>query len=238
MTKHLSLGDVRLNVIFKDIKNIHLSVHPPAGDVTVSAPLCMNLDAVRIFAITKLAWIKRQRRELSAQARESVREFIACESHFVWGQRYLLDVKENDGKPSVELGHHRLTLRVQNDSDAQKRQRLLESWYREQVKAAATTSIAEWAPRLDVTVDKFFVQHMKTKWGSCNHKSRSIRLNTELAKKPKECFEYVVVHELAHVLEPTHNARFTAIMDRAMPNWRYRRDLLNELPLGHVEHGS
>ena len=238
MTAQVLLGDVRLYVTFKDIKNIHLSVHPPAGDVTVSAPSWMNLDAVRIFAITKLAWIKRQRRAISAQARESVREFIACESHYVWGQRYLLDVVENDGKPSVELGHHRLTLRVSKNSDARKRRDLIASWYREQVKSAAALAIAEWAPRLDVSVDKFFVQHMKTKWGSCNHESGSIRLNTELAKKPKECFEYVVVHELVHMLEPTHNARFAALMDKAMPNWRYRRDLLNELPLGHVGHES
>lgn len=232
MSTQVFLGDVRLDITFKDIKNVHLSVHPPVGDVTVSAPIWMNLDAVRLFAITKLAWIKRQRRMISAQARESVCEFIACESHYVWGQRYLLDVMENAGRASVEQGHHRLTLRVPKGSNAEKRRSLIATWYREQVKSAATLAIAEWAPRLDVSVERFFVQKMKTKWGSCNHRSGSIRLNTELAKKPKECFEYVVVHELVHMLEPTHNARFMALMDKAMPNWRYRRDLLNELPLG------
>ena len=237
MVMELSLGDLSLDVTFKDIKNVHLSVHPPEGRVTVSAPTSMNLDMVRVFAITKLGWIKRQQKKLRHQPRETVREYVGHESHYLWGKRYLLDIVTSD-RARVTARHSRIELRVPAGWSAQQRRALISAWYRDQIKAALPSVIAEWAPKIGVVVDKAHVQQMKTKWGSCNPRARAIRINTELAKKPRKCFEYVVVHELAHLLEPTHNERFRTMMDRAMPDWRLRRSLLNELPLGHVTRSS
>jgi predicted metal-dependent hydrolase len=238
MVTQINLGDLAVDVTFKDIKNIHLSVHPPAGRISVAAPVRMNLDTIRVFTITKLGWIKRQQRKLRSQARETPREYLGRESHFVWGKRFLLDVRETEREQSVEAKHSRLVLKVRPDATAEKKEAVLADWYREQLKAAVPDLIAKWSPIIGVEVKKFYVQKMKTKWGSCNPRARSIRLNTDLAKKPKECFEYVVVHEMVHLVEPTHNARFIAIMDTIMPTWRTRRDLLNELPISHNEWKS
>jgi predicted metal-dependent hydrolase len=238
MVKHLELGTIRVDVHFKDIKNLHLSVQPPEGRVTVSAPARMTLESVRLFAIRKLGWIKAQQRLLQSQERESAREFLSNESHFVWGKRYLMAVKEVESGLIVELGHSRLVLGIRSDSTAEAKKAVLAAWYRDLVKAEIPQIADRWAAVLGVELSRFYVRRMKTKWGSCNQKARSIRLNTELAKKPKECIDYVVLHELAHLLEPTHNARFIAIMDRAMPNWKLRRDQLNDLPVAHEEWKS
>jgi len=155
------------------------------------------------------------------------------ESHYVWGKRYLLTVSERDEPPSIELKHSRMLLRVRPRTDEDKRRALVEEWYREQLKEAVPPLLARWQPLLDVRVERFFVQRMKTKWGSCNHKARTIRLNTELAKKPAECLEYIVLHEMVHLVEPTHNARFTKLLDHFMPQWRHYRDTLNGLPVRH-----
>lgn len=227
----IELGDITVDVVLKDIKNVHLSVYPPAGRVRIAAPKRMSLDTIRVFAISKLAWIKQQQAKLRAQERETPREYLERESHYVWGKRYLLTVIESDEPPSVELKHRRMVLRVRPRTDEGKRQAIVEEWYREQLKKAVPPLLARWQPLLDVRVERWFVQRMKTKWGSCNHKAGTIRLNTELAKKPAECLEYIVVHELVHLLEPTHNARFVALMDRFMPKWQFHRDMLNSLPL-------
>jgi predicted metal-dependent hydrolase len=221
--------------MFKDIKNIHLSVNPPEGKVRISAPYRMSLDTVRVFAISKLAWIKQQQQKLRAQERETPREYLDRESHYVWGKRYLLTISECDQVPTVELSHTHMVLRVRPGTNEAKRQAIVEAWYREQLKQAVPTLLAKWEPVLGVKVDRLFVQQMKTRWGSCNPGKRNIRLNTDLAKKPPECLEYITVHELAHLLEPTHNTRFIALMERFMPNWRLRRDLLNQLPVRHEE---
>ena len=149
----------------------------------------------------------------------------------MWGKRYLLRVSEVDEPPSIELKHSRMLLRVRPRTDEDKRQAVVEEWYREQLKEALPPLLARWQPLLGVRPQRFFVQRMKTKWGSCNCKARTIRLNTELAKKPAECLEYIVVHELVHLLEPTHNARFVALMDRFMPKWQFQRQVLNRLPV-------
>jgi len=231
MTLHIELGDVRVDVVLKDIKNVHLSVHPPTGKVRISAPKRMSLDTIRVFAISKLDWIKQQQRKLQAQERETPRDYVDLESHYVWGKRYLLTVIESNQAPSIELKHSRLLLRVRPGTAEEKREALVEAWYREQLKRAVPPLLARWQPMLGVSAERWFVQRMKTKWGSCNHKARTIRLNTELAKKPAECLEYIVVHELVHLLEPTHNARFIALMDRFMPKWQFHREALNRLPL-------
>lgn len=235
MATRLQLGDIAVDVVLKDIKNVHLSVHPPLGQVRISAPRRMSLDTIRVFAISKLEWIRRQQRKLQEQERETPREYLDRESHFAWGKRYLLAVVEGDAAPEVELEPNRMVLRVRSGTDAARREAIIAEWYREQVKRAAPPLIAEWEPLLGVRVRRFFVQRMKTKWGGCTPAAGSIRLNAELAKKPRECLEYLVVHEMAHLLEPTHNARFIGLMDRFMPDWRHRRDLLNQLPLRHEQ---
>lgn len=227
----LQLGEINIEVTHKDIKNIHLSVNPPHGEVRISAPLSMSDDAVRAFAIEKLGWIKSEKKKFLAQEREPVREFLERESHYVWGKRYLLEIIEADETPSVELKHSELTLKVRNGSDREKMKAVLDEWYRDQIRDTVPELIDKYASRLKVSVDKLFVQEMKTQWGSCSPSNNSIRLNTDLARRAPEYLEYVVLHEIAHMIEPTHNARFTAIMDSQMPNWRQFRDELNSLPL-------
>jgi predicted metal-dependent hydrolase len=237
MAERLDLGEISVEVTFKKIKNVHLSVYPPTGRVRISAPARMTLDTIRVFAISKLGWIKQQQRKLREQERETPREYLNLESHYLWGKRYLLRVIEGDWAPSIELQHSRLLLRVRPGTTDEMKREIAAQWYRNHVRTVAPSVIARWSPVMGVTVERFYVQQMKTKWGSCNHRAGTIRLNTELAKKPKECLEYIVVHEMAHLLEPTHNARFIALMDRLMPNWRLRRDHLNQLPVRHEEWG-
>jgi predicted metal-dependent hydrolase len=195
----------------------------------------MSRDTVRVFAISKLRWIRQQRRKLEAQEREAPRENIDRESHYVWGQRYLLAVEVVNAPPEVRLAARKMLMRVRPGADIGRKKALLAQWYRDQIKAAVPGLIAKWAPVLGVRVDGFFVQQMKTKWGSCNPDKRRIRLNTELAKKPRECLEYIVVHEMAHLREPTHNERFVGLMDEVLPQWRYRRRELNRLPVRHED---
>jgi predicted metal-dependent hydrolase len=229
----IQLGDMVVDVLFKDIKNIHLSVYPPDGKVRISAPLRMNIDSIRVFAITKLAWIRQQQKKLREQNRETPREYLDRESHYVWGKRYLLEVTEKDAAPKIELNHNKIQLQVRLATPQEKRQALLEQWYRKTIKDAIPPLIAKWEPIMDVKVERFFVQRMKTKWGSCSPATKSIRLNTDLAKKPPECLEYIVVHEMVHLLESSHNNRFISLMDQFMPKWRFHKDELNKLPVRH-----
>lgn len=233
MLDQLQLGKITCNVQRKDIKNVHLSVHPPSGHVTVAAPEHMKLDTIRVYVISKLGWIKSQQRKMVEQERETPREYLERESHYLWGKRFLLSIIEEDRPPTVTLSHKKLLLSVRPGASEQKRQTVLDDWYREQLKAEIPALIQKWEPKLGVTVQKFYVRRMKTKWGSCTHHRGTIRLNTELAKKPKPCLEYLVVHEMAHLLEPTHNERFVGLMDLHLPNWRHIRNILNDLPVRH-----
>ena len=235
MVTQINLGEIAVDVVKKDIKNIHLSVYPPAGKVRISAPLRMDLDTIRVFAITKLAWIKNQQKKLREQDRETPREYLERESHYVWGKRYLLKLVEKDAAPTVELKHSKMILQIRPEAGEGKMQEILEGWYREQLKEAVLVLVEKWQPLMGVRVEKFFVQKMKTKWGSCSPDTKSIRLNTDLAKKPPECLEYIVVHEMVHLLEPTHNSRFIILMDRFMPKWRFYKDQLNRLPVRHED---
>lgn len=234
-TKQIDVGGIPVDVVFKKIKNVHLSVHPPTGRVRISAPTWMKVDTIRVFAISKIDWIKRQQKKLREQERETHREYLDRESHYVWGKRYLLKVNEENRPPSVELKHDQMILTVRPGAMMAKREAVVTAWYREQVSNAILPLLAKWEPILGVKVDQVIVRRMKTRWGSCTPRRRSIRLNTELGKKPPECLEYVVVHELVHLLEPSHNARFVSLMDKFMPHWRHVRDELNRAPLGHVE---
>ena len=233
MPTTIELGGTTLDVVRKEIKNVHLSVYPPTGRVRISAPVRMGLDTIRLFAISKLGWIRQQQKKLREQERESRREYLDRESHYVWGRRYLLRVVEENGASSVQLHHSKLLLRVRPGTEETTREAVVASWYRQLLKTAIPPLIEAWEPWLNVTVSGFYVQQMKTKWGSCNSTARTIRLNTTLATKPKECIEYIVVHEMVHLLEPTHSPRFLALMDRFVPTWRATRELLNRLPARH-----
>ncbi len=235
MTTKFQLCDIAVDVVLKDIKNIHLSVNPPTGRVRISAPSRMSLDTIRVFAVSKLDWIRQQQRKLREQERETPREYLDRESHHVWGKRYLLKVIEGAWAPAVELKHRQMQLRIRPSISDDKRQAIVAEWYRAQLKQAVPALIAKWEPLLRVKVTRFFVQKMKTKWGSCNPKAKSIRLNADLAKKPPDCLEYIVVHEMIHLLEPTHNNRFMTMMAQFMPNWRFYRTELNRLPVKHED---
>ena len=232
---NIRLNDLDVEVILKNIKNVHLSVYPPKGHVKVSAPESMSLETIRVYVISKLAWIKQQQGKLRAQVRETPRECIDLESHYFNGKRYLLQVVERNVSPRVSLSHARIVLQVRPGADEMKRRSVLDEWYRQQLKEKVSSLVVQWEAKMNVSVAQFTVRKMKTKWGSCTPAFRSIRINLELVKKPPECLEYIVVHELAHLLEPSHNSRFIALMDRFMPKWRLYRDELNALPVRHED---
>lgn len=235
MSEYIQLGDIRVEVQRKNNKHAHLYVYPPEGRVHISAPLHMGLDALRAFAISRLSWIKAQQRQMRAQPRETEREYLNRESHQVWGRRYLLEVIEVNAAPVVELMHSALVMQIRPGSDEARREALLDSWYREQLRTKLPELLGKWQPMMGVNVRRILVQRMKTRWGGCNPSTGNIRLNTELAKKPPECLEYILVHELAHLIEPTHSNRFLTLMDKFMPHWRQIKDELNRLPVRHEE---
>ncbi|MBV6448809.1 MAG: hypothetical protein FCKEOINB_02499 [Nitrosomonas sp.] len=233
----MKLNELDVEITQKDIKYVHLSVYPPDGKVKVSAPVSMSQDTIRVFVISKLGWIKKQQNKLRAQEREAPREYLDRESHYVWGKRYLLKIQETDAPSKIELKHNKLVLSIRPGTSQERKQAVLEAWYRENLKQTVPELIEKWQPLMGVHVNRFYVQRMKTKWGSCSFHSGNIRLNTELAKKPLVCLEYIVVHEMTHLLEPTHNSRFTGLMDQFLPKWRFYRDELNRLPVRHEEWG-
>ena len=229
------IGDISVDVVLKDIRNIHLSVYPPAGRVRISAPSGMNIETIRLYAISRLGWIKKQQHKLRGQERETPREYLNRESHYLWGKRYLLKIVEREAPSAVDVQHSAILLYIRPDASQEKKQSLLDAWYRKQLKAAIPDLIALWEKRVVVRVNEFGIKKMKTKWGTCNPDARRIWVNLELAKKPKECLEYIVVHEMVHLLENHHNERFMALMDDILPKWRSLRDDLNRLPVKHEE---
>jgi predicted metal-dependent hydrolase len=231
----IRLGEIEVALTRKAVKHAHLSVYPPAGRVTLVVPLRTRPEVARAFAISKLAWIREQRAKLYGQAREAPRRFVERETHYVWGRRYLLTIRYADVKPAVVRDPRRITLTVRPGSDAAKRAEILHSWHKALLHTAVPPLIARWERRLSLRVAGYFLQRMKTKWGSCNPRLGHIRLNTELVKKPPELLDYVVAHEMLHLVEPTHSERFVDLLSRHLPSWREARAELNELPLGTVE---
>jgi hypothetical protein len=232
MAETIRIGEIVIALTRKDIRHVHLSVHPPLGRVSLVAPTGTRLEVARAYAISKIGWIRQQRAKLQGQARETPRRFIERESHYLWGRRYLLSVVEEDGRPSVRLSHRKISLRVRPGSSRAKREEVMHDWHKALLHELVPRLIAKWEAKLGVTVSGYFLQRMKTKWGGCNHPAGNIRLNTELVKKPKDLLEYVVVHEMLHLIEPTHSERFMALISRHYPAWREARAELNELPLG------
>lgn len=231
--EQLTLGDITVDVVQKNIKNVHLSVYPPTGRVRIAAPLRMNLDTIRIYAISKLSWIKKQQFKFREQPRETPREYLNKEGHYFLGKRYLLNIIERDAPPQIKLRHSTIELYIRPDTNTEKRQQILESWYRERLKELAPSIIQKWEVKMSVSLNEFHIKKMKTKWGTCNADASRIWLNLELAKKPFQCIEYIIVHELAHLLERNHNDRFVAYMDHFLPEWKQLRNDLNNLPVSH-----
>lgn len=233
-TSHVQVGGIKVEVVRKDIKNLHLGVYPPHGRVRVAAPLVVSDEAVRLAVIDKLGWIKRQKARFIEQPRQSQREMVNGESHYFLGKRYRLRVHEIDAPARVALrGVASLDLFVRPGTSAEQREVALLHWYREQLKALIPPLLEKWQPVLGVQASHWGIKKMKTKWGSCNPTARRLWFNLELAKKPVLCLEYIVVHELVHLLERKHSERFTALMDGFMPNWRVCRETLNSGVLGH-----
>ncbi|MBC7618920.1 MAG: M48 family metallopeptidase [Candidatus Saccharibacteria bacterium] len=232
--KRISVSGIPVEVVRKDIKNLHLGVYPPMGRVRVAAPLVVNDEAVRLAIIDKLGWIKRQRAQFAKQPRQSEREMVNGESHYFLGRRYRLRVHEHDGAARVALrGVASMDLFVRPGSGTEKREAVLLDWHRASLRSVIADLLEVWQPKLGVQATHWGIKKMKTKWGSCNVNARRIWLNLDLAKKPAQCLEYIVVHELVHLLERNHTERFTALMDRYLPDWRTRREVLNSSPLGH-----
>ena len=235
MIETIQIGGLSIRVTRKVIKHVHLSVHPPHGRVTLAAPIATRLEVARAYAISRLGWIRHQQSKFRNQAREAPRRFIARESHSLWGRRHLLTVVHRDIKPFVSLDHKRITLTVRPGSDAQKRSEVIHAWHKSLLHQEVPIFVRKWEPKLKVKVAAYFLQRMKTKWGSCNHTAGNIRLNTELVKKPKDLLEYVIVHEMLHLREPTHSEHFMEILQACFPTWREARAELNELPLTSEE---
>jgi len=233
--QQIELGNIKIDVELKNIKNIHLSVYPPNGKVKISAPERMDLDTIRVFTISKLKWIKKQQEAFKNQERETPREYLTKESHYFKGKRYLLKVIEHNAKPKVILKHSEIELYIRPNATIEKRKQIVDEWYRAELKKIVPKIIEKWEKKIGVKSNEFGIKKMKTKWGTCNTKTKRIWLNLEIAKKPFECLEYIIVHELVHLLERRHNEKFIKYMNEFMPKWRFYREELNRLPFSHVD---
>jgi predicted metal-dependent hydrolase len=230
---YLSVAGIDVDVVYKDIKNLHIGVYPPLGRVRVAAPQRLDDDQVRLAVVDRLPWIKKQRMQLQDAERQSKREMLTGESHYVWGVRHRLKVVQRPGRPHFEVDGERLLLYVPDGTTPEQRRTLLDGWYRQQLRVVIADLIAKWEPVIGMSVPRWSIRRMKTKWGSCNRESRHIWFNLELAKKHPDCVEYILVHEMTHYLERNHGERFIRLIDGFLPDWRSRRDQLNNSPLPH-----
>jgi hypothetical protein len=232
---YLTVRGIDIDVIYKDIKNLHIGVYPPLGRVRVAAPRKLDDDKVRLAIIQRLPWIKRQQQQLRSVERQSHREMVSGESHYVWGVRHRLKVIERPGRAHVEVEGSRLLLYVAPGTNIEKRHEIFQRWQREQLRERIPVLVAKWEPIVGRKVPRWSIRRMKTKWGSCNRETGHIWFNLDLAAKHPDCLEYIVVHEMTHLLERNHGERFTSLMDKFMPDWRVRRDRLNAAPLAAQE---
>lgn len=231
------LGDIKIELIQKSIKNLHLSVLPPYGNVRISAPLHLSKDTIRLYAISKLPWIRDQQKKIRGQARESKREFINKETHFFQGRKYLLRVFEREQPAKVILNNKYLDLYVRPETSTIIRQHILNEWYRNEMKKLIPSYISKWEKVIPVKVHDFGIKQMRTKWGTCNIEAKRIWVNLELAKKPLQCLEYILVHEMVHLLERRHNDRFMTYLNKYVPQWNSHKEELNRLPISHLNWG-
>ncbi|MCW3084018.1 MAG: Metal-dependent hydrolase [Bacteroidetes bacterium] len=232
----IEISDFSIDVIRKKIRNMHLSVYPPTGRVRIAAPLNIDDEAVRLFAISKLAWIKKNQRKFEKQERQSPRIYEERESHYFEGKRYLLKITEEEAPPKVLLrSKTQLELFMRPGTKPEQRQQILNDWYRQQLKKQIPSIIEKWEKKMDVSINYCGVKQMKTKWGACNIEEKRIWVNLELAKKPLQCLEYIILHEMIHLFERHHNERFLAYIDTFMPQWKLYKEELNRLPVSHGE---
>jgi predicted metal-dependent hydrolase len=229
------LGDIEIELTQKNIKNVHLSIMPPNGVVRISAPLYLSEETIRLYAISKLAWIKTQQKKIRSQARESKREFINKETHYFQGRKYLMRIFEEDKPAKVVLRKRYIDFHIRPNTNTEQSQILMNEWYRSELKLLIPDIIKKWEPLIGVKVNDWGVKQMKTKWGTCNIEAKRIWLNLELAKKPLECLEYIVVHEMIHLLERNHNDRFLFYMTKFLPQWKSLKEKLNRLPVSHKD---
>jgi len=228
------VNDITIDVVRKDIRNLHLAVYPPSGRVRIAAPLKVDDEAVRLFAISKLSWIKKNQAKYINQERQSERKFISGESHYFKGQRYILNVIYHTGYPRVRIRNKKyIDLQVKEGYTAGQRENVITNWYRKSLKEQIPALIEKWQKIIGVDGVQCEVKKMKTKWGTCNREAKRIWLNLELAKKPERCLEYIIAHEIVHILERNHTERFVTIMDKTMPKWREYKKELNQFPLAH-----
>lgn len=233
---HLNVGGLRVEIVRKAIKNLHVGVHPPHGRVRVAVPLRLGDEAVRLAIVSRLGWIKRQQAKFAEQDRQSRREMVSGESHYYQGRRYRLNVVEHDEPPSVSFRNNTtMELRIRPGADWAKREAVLQQWYRERLREQIPMLLAKWEPKVGVSDTEVRIKKMKTHWGTCNADARRIWLNLELAKKSSACLEYILVHELVHLHERHHNERFRERVDVLLPSWRLVRDELNRAPLAHED---
>ena len=235
-TLQIKVGSMLVDVVRKNIKNLHLAVYPPAGRVRIATPLRVNNESVRLFVISKLAWIRKHQTKFRNQQRQSIREYAYRESHYFQGDRYLLNVIKHDAPPKVILRNKAyIDLYVREGSSQQQRQKVMTEWYRERLKEQIPPLIEKWQDIIGVQVNEWGIKQMKTRWGTCNIKARRVWLNLELAKKPKHCLEYILVHEMVHLLERHHNDRFIAYLNEFIPQWRSYKEELNRFPISHPD---
>jgi predicted metal-dependent hydrolase len=235
---YLTIRGINIDVVYKNIKNLHIGVYPPVGRVRVAAPERLDEEQIRLAVIQRLPWIKRQRQQLQEADRQSPREMVTGESHYVWGVRHRLKIIERPGRAHVEVDGDRLLMYVPAGTDTESRAKLLQDWHRKQLRHAVPELIAKWEPVIGRNVPRWSIRRMKTKWGSCNRETGHIWFNLELTKKHPLCLEYIVVHEMAHLLERNHGERFTGLMDKFMPDWRARREQLNASALAAEVWGT
>jgi predicted metal-dependent hydrolase len=227
---------MRVDVVRKDIKNVHLAVYPPKGRVRIAAPRRLSEDAIRLAIVTRLGWIRRQQRAFGEQDREGTREIVSGESHYIKGRRYRLNVVEREAPPTVAIrGTRKLNIFVRPGSSLKVRSAVLERWYRARLREQAADLFKKWEPLVGVRAAAWGIRRMRTRWGTCNTESSRIWINLELAKKPPVCLEYIIVHELVHLRERAHSDLFRALLDGLLPRWRSARDELNRAPLAHEE---
>ncbi len=235
--QQIQIEDITVDVVKKNIKNVHLSVYLPTGSVRISAPSRMDLDSIRVFATSKLSWIKKQQAKLKKQGAEVPRAYINKESHYFKGKRYQLKVIEREATPRVVLKHTTIELHVRPGTARDKRKSILDEWYRQQLKESLPALIQKWEQKMGVQINEFRIKKMKTRWGTCNIKAKRIWLNLELAKKPVECLEFIVVHEMVHLFERKHNDSFVSYMDKFMPRWKFNKEVLNRTQVCHEQRG-
>jgi len=232
----LQVGGIEAVVLYKPVKNLHLNVLPPVGKVRVTAPQNMNDDAIRTFLATRISWIKKMQAKFKGQERQTPREYVSGETYYYFGKKYRLEVAEFENTPSVEIkGKTKILLNIRPKTSVLKREKIMQKWYRDELRKFLEKAINKWEEKIGVKVSSWGIRRMKTRWGTCNHKKKNIWLNLELAKKPESCIEYVVLHELLHLIEEKHSERFIVFLNKYMPKWKSEKEELNSLILSHEE---